>query len=115
MSTRPIRRETLRARLEAGEPLTLVETLAATSYARGHLPGAIDLPPGEARRLAPALFPDRDAEIVLYCASYDCDASSRVAAVLTALGYTNLVEYHGGKADWIAAGLPIEKPEAEAG
>jgi rhodanese-related sulfurtransferase len=27
-----------------------------------------------------------------------------------ALGYTNVREYPGGKQDWIAAGLPMERP-----
>jgi rhodanese-related sulfurtransferase len=109
VSTRPIDREALRAKLDAGEPLVLVETLGSRSYDHGHLPGAINLSANHVHRLAHQLLPDHHAEIVLYCASRECDAAGSVADALTALGYTNLFWYHGGKADWIAAGLPIVK------
>lgn len=112
MSARPISREALLARLEGTDPIILVETLAARSYDHGHLPGAVNLPPDDVRRLASTLLPDREAEIVLYCASYTCDASTVVANELAAMGYTNLFDYHGGKADWMEAGLPIVKSGA---
>lgn len=112
MSARPISREALLARLEGKDPIVLVETLAARSYDHGHLPGAVNLPPDDVRRLASTLLPDREAEIVLYCASYTCDASTVVANELAAMGYTNLFDYHGGKADWMEAGLPIVKSGA---
>jgi rhodanese-related sulfurtransferase len=113
LSARPISREALRDRLEGGAPITLVETLAPRSFDYGHIPGALNLPPDDVRRLAPSLLPDRHAEIVLYCASYTCDASTVVANELAAMGYTNLFDYHGGKADWMEAGLPIVKSGAE--
>lgn len=112
MSARPISRETLLAKLQRDDPVVLVETLGARSYDYGHLPGAVNLPPEDVRRLAATLLPDRHAEIVLYCASFTCDASTVAANELTAMGYTNLYEYHGGKADWMEAGLPIVKSGA---
>jgi rhodanese-related sulfurtransferase len=112
LSARPIRREALLAKLQGDDPVVLVETLGARSYEYGHLPGAVNLPPDDVRRLASTLLPDRGAEIVLYCASYTCDASTVVANELAAMGYTNLFDYHGGKADWTEAGLPIVKSGA---
>jgi rhodanese-related sulfurtransferase len=58
--------------------------------------------------LAPALLPDRSAEIVVYCANAACKNSAIAAARLEALGYTRVSTYHEGKDDWIAAGLPVE-------
>lgn len=63
-----ISRAELKQKLERGDKFTLVETLAPASYQHAHLPGAINLPPGLGGELA-MLLPDKNAEIVLYCAS----------------------------------------------
>ena len=98
----------LRARLESGDPVTLVEALPPMYYEREHLPGAINIPHDEVDALAAERLPDRDAEIVVYCASGPCQNSGIAARRLAALGYTNVSDYHEGKAEWIAAGLPVE-------
>ncbi|HEU4700813.1 MAG TPA: rhodanese-like domain-containing protein [Gemmatimonadales bacterium] len=67
---RTITREELRARLEAGAPLTLVEILPPPMYRAGHLPGAIYIPPAQVRELAPKRLPDKSAPIVVYCAGF---------------------------------------------
>jgi len=58
--------------------------------------------------LAPTLVPDRTSEIVVYCASAACKNSGIAAARLKALGYSRVRTYDEGKADWIAADLPVE-------
>jgi rhodanese-related sulfurtransferase len=47
----------------------LVETLPATAYHHAHLPGAINLPSESVTSLASQVLPDKNAEIVVYCAS----------------------------------------------
>jgi rhodanese-related sulfurtransferase len=47
--------------------VTLVEILPEFRYQESHLPGALNIPPGEVRARAPELLPDKDAEIVVYC------------------------------------------------
>jgi rhodanese-related sulfurtransferase len=105
---RVITLDRLRARLESGDPVTLVEALPPMYYEREHLPGAINIPHDEVDALASELLPDRDAEIVVYCASGPCQNSGIAARRLAALGYANVSDYHEGKAEWIAAGLPVE-------
>lgn len=98
----------LRALLEAGEPISLVEALPPIHYRDGHLPGAVNIPHEDVARRAADLLPDRSAAIVVYCASETC-ANSRIAAArLRGLGYTDVRTYEGGKAAWTAAGLPLE-------
>lgn len=91
----------------------LLETLPAASYAYGHLPGALHLPPDEVQERARALIPRRDTEVVIYCASRTCTAASHALHELDALGYTRVLYYVGGKADWKDAGLPMEIRAAE--
>jgi len=61
-----ITKDELRSLLDR-RAVTLVEILPEFRYRETHLPGAINIPPGEVRERAPALLPDKDAEIVVYC------------------------------------------------
>jgi rhodanese-related sulfurtransferase len=61
--------EELKAKMDRKDGFTLVETLEPAAYESAHLPGALNVPPGRVRELAPRLLPDKDAEIVVYCAS----------------------------------------------
>jgi rhodanese-related sulfurtransferase len=64
-----ISRDELRKKIDRGEQFLLVETLPETAYHHAHLPGALNLPPDKVTVLAPTLLPDKNAEIVVYCAS----------------------------------------------
>lgn len=98
----------LRAALVSPTPPILVEALPAAYYEEAHLPGAINIPHDEVDALAPGLLPDKDASVVVYCASGPCQNSGIAARRLAQLGYTDVRDYHEGKAEWIAAGLPVE-------
>ena len=64
-----ISRDELKEKMERGDRFMLVETLAPTAYQHAHLPGAINMPPDQVEQLAASLLPDKQAEIVVYCAS----------------------------------------------
>lgn len=64
-----ITREALKEKIERREPFVIVETLSTVSFAKGHLPGAVNLPPDRIAELAPSVLPDKAADIVVYCAS----------------------------------------------
>lgn len=99
-----IDREELHRRLDE---LTIVDAQPPKMFQRRHLPNAVNLPRQRVEALAPVLLPDLDAEIVVYCGSWVCRTSDRVAERLRVLGYTNVRIYRGGRADWRRAGLPI--------
>jgi rhodanese-related sulfurtransferase len=103
-----ITRDELWAKVERGDDFILLETLAPETYAYGHLPGALNLPPGEVKRRAHELIPNRDTEVVVYCGNRGCHASTDAANELASLGYTRVLDYLDGKADWKEAGLPME-------
>ncbi|HET9734926.1 MAG TPA: rhodanese-like domain-containing protein [Burkholderiales bacterium] len=100
-----IDRSTLQQRL--GKAI-LVEALPEKYWRDWHLPGARNLPHDQVRQLAPALLPDKSAEIVVYCASATCQNSHIAGRVLEQMGYANVSVYPGGKQDWREAGLPTE-------
>jgi rhodanese-related sulfurtransferase len=107
-----ISRDELRAKLDRGDDLVVLEALPATYFEDAHLPGARNMPHDQVDALAPRLIPSRSTEVVVYCANLPCPNSEIAARRLAALGYTNVREYAEGKEDWIAAGLPIERGAA---
>lgn len=104
-----IDRQELWQRLERRERLTLVEALPEPYYRKAHLPGAVNIPHTRVDELATQLLPDKEAEIVVYCANLACENSEIAARRLTELGYRHVHDYAGGKQDWITAGLPTER------
>ncbi|HSS62842.1 MAG TPA: rhodanese-like domain-containing protein [Gammaproteobacteria bacterium] len=106
--TAKISREELRRKLDAGEDFVLVEALPRKYWAKGHIPGALNLPHDQIDALAPELLPDKNREVVVYCASTACQNSEIAATTLTRLGYKKVHEYVEGKADWEAAGYLLE-------
>ena len=63
-----ISREELQEKMGRGEDFVLLEALPEKSYRRSHLPGAINLPPGQTDQ-AEELIPRKETEVVVYCAS----------------------------------------------
>lgn len=96
----------LHRKIEGGEQFVLVDALAPMSFAHSHLPGAINLPP---ERVDAKRIPDKDAEIVVYCANPECESSIETGRRLIALGYPNVRHYAGGKDEWREAGLTLER------
>jgi hypothetical protein len=62
-----ISREELKEKMDRGEDLVVVDTMAEMYYRHSHLPGAINLPVEEVGERAPELVPDKDADIIVYC------------------------------------------------
>jgi rhodanese-related sulfurtransferase len=67
--TATIGREELKAKIDSGGDVVLVETLDPEYYEDAHLPGAVNLPLDRIGQLAPEILLDKDAEIVVYCMS----------------------------------------------
>jgi rhodanese-related sulfurtransferase len=59
----------LKTKLERKDKVTVVETLAPERYREAHIPGALNIPPERIRELAPAMLPDKNAEIITYCSN----------------------------------------------
>jgi rhodanese-related sulfurtransferase len=103
-----ITRDELKALLDGGEAVTVVEALPEKYYLHAHLPGAVRLNNDEVEARAAGVLADKAARIVVYCASITCENSHKAAALLDGLGYGDVSVYAEGKADWVAAGYPVE-------
>ena len=108
-----ISRDELKEKISRGDDFELVEVLAEEHFEEFHLPGAINLPGDQLRERASEVIPDKDKEVVVYCASPACQASPRAARLLADMGYTNVKDYAGGKQHWKEGGLPVEETAAQ--
>ncbi|HUQ01195.1 MAG TPA: rhodanese-like domain-containing protein [Kofleriaceae bacterium] len=107
-----ISRIDLAAALQGPNPPVLFEALPLRYWVDGHLPGAVALPPDELTPRLAALALDRTKPVVVYCASSTCANSHQVATKMAQLGYADVRVYEGGKADWVDAGLGLDRAVA---
>ena len=51
----------------------------------------------------------KNDKIVVYCAKYACQASTRAAKTLLKMGYRKILDFKAGKRGWLHSGLDLEK------
>jgi len=109
-----ISRDELTEKIARHDHFRLVEVSPEAEYHHAHLPGAINMPPGQIASLALKRLRDRNAEIVVYSDGSESHPSEVAARELAEHGYTHVRDYAAGKEDWIDTGLPIETDETKA-
>jgi rhodanese-related sulfurtransferase len=97
----------VKARLDAGEKMLLVDVREESEWNAGHLPGAIHLGKGVIERDIETKVPDPAAPIILYCGGGF--RSALAADNLQKMGYTNVISMDGGYRGWSDKGLPVVK------
>jgi rhodanese-related sulfurtransferase len=99
--------EQLLDKINKKEKFRLVDVLLPSSYKKWHIPSAINVQIDEIDKKAPELL-DLNDEIIVYCASFECQSSARAANRLAELGYNNIKNYEGGKREWDEKNFPKE-------
>jgi len=107
---RTISARDLKQRLDKTPELLLLNVLPIEDFEKEHIPGSSNIPEKEADFLKKVekLAGKNDREIVVYCASKDCETSPRAARELTAAGFTNVTDFEGGMKEWKLAGFEVE-------
>ena len=95
------------------EPVVVVDGRSAEAYAREHIPGAVNLPHRELSAETTASL-DRSRLYVCYCDGIGCNASTKTALKLLALGF-EVRELMGGLDWWKRDGYATEGIGAQAG
>ena len=90
------------------EKFKLVEVLEEEEFKKGHIPGAINIPLDKLEVLANIHLKKTDT-IIVYCASYVCQASTKAARNLLKMGYRKTLDYKAGKKGWLHTGYELEK------
>jgi molybdopterin/thiamine biosynthesis adenylyltransferase/rhodanese-related sulfurtransferase len=97
----------LKRRLDAGEPLVLVDVRDPDEYRDGFIEPATNISRGFLEFRVAGAAADPATPIVLYCQS---GLRSMLAAkVLKDLGYENVTNLQGGFQKWAQSGLPVVK------
>jgi sulfur-carrier protein adenylyltransferase/sulfurtransferase len=94
--------------LKQKQPPTLIDVRESDEYNDGYIPGATWIPRGKLELRIEDAVPDRDQEVVLYCAGGN--RSALAAKSLKELGYSRVSSLAGGYGAWKRAGLPTLKP-----
>jgi rhodanese-related sulfurtransferase len=95
----------VKAKLDRGETLILVDVREESEFAKDHLPGAIHLSKGVIERDIEAKVPDLNAPLVLYCGGGY--RSALAADNLQKMGYKNVLSMAGGIRAWREKGFPL--------
>ena len=97
----------IKARLDRGEKVNLVDVREESEWAQGHLPDARHLSKGVIERDIETAVPDKNTELVLYCGGGF--RSTLAADNLQKMGYTNVLSMDGGWRGWNEANYPTKK------
>src|SRR6476659_1107229 len=84
----------LKGRLDKGEKPVIIDVREDGEWAKGHIPGARHLGRGVIERDIEKLFPDPNAELLLYCGGGF--RSVLACESLQKMGYKNAVSVDGG-------------------
>ena len=107
---REVTPEEVKAKIAAGEKPVLLDVREQEEVAQGVVPGARLLGRGHFESKAEDVVPDKDAEVVVYCATGV--RSVFAARTLAELGYTNAVSMAGGFVRWRDLGYDFTVPRS---
>src|SRR5687767_1593221 len=94
--------------LAESKKAVIIDVNGSESYAKGHVPGALDYAAIKAN-LADALPKDKNTPIVAYCGGPKCKAYQAAATAAEKLGYKNIKHMSAGISGWKEAGQKMEK------
>jgi sulfur-carrier protein adenylyltransferase/sulfurtransferase len=92
---------------ESSSPV-FVDVRDRNEWDEGHIPGAVHVPRGNLESRIESAVPDRDAEVVVYCASGS--RSAFAAKTLEELGYESVSSLTGGFNEWKRSGFGFDLP-----
>ena len=93
-----------------GNGVTLIDVRESEEWDRGHIPGAVHVPRGYLESRVEGAVSDRDAPVVIYCASGQRSALA-AHTLKQLLGYTDVRSMTGGITLWKDRGYKVEVPK----
>ena len=101
----PISRQQLEQMNETKkQDFVLINVLPPAAFNKAHIRTSINIPVdrNDFEEMAELACGNKDRDIVVYCANFDCDASKKAAEKLDAAGFDRVFDYEGGTEDWLA-------------
>ncbi|MEI7613874.1 MAG: rhodanese-like domain-containing protein [Betaproteobacteria bacterium] len=118
----------LKAMLDAGKAMVLVDTMPESNFVKEHIPGAVNflfpVPRMNAwdsketagkteAEYAALLGTDKAIPVVIYCGFVNCTRSDNGAVWARKLGFSKVYRVPGGLFAWRGAKFPLEAGKAE--
>jgi rhodanese-related sulfurtransferase len=97
----------LSQKIGAKEDVNIIDVRAQEDYAKGHIPGAINLPSDMWHTLEGL---KKDTINIVYCYDQTCHLAAAAAVEFTSKGYP-VMEMEGGFATWQGKGYAVGKKE----
>jgi rhodanese-related sulfurtransferase len=91
--------------LKSNENIVVVDVREAEDFAKGHVPGALNLPPEKWDTLEGV---SRDKTHIFYCYTQACHLAAQACVKFANRGY-QVMELEGGFTGWKAAELDVER------
>ena len=104
-SFQSISKKELKKKMDQNEDFQIVNVLPPEHHNLGLIKGSLKIPVSELEKRQEEL--DKSKEVVVYCASHECNASRDAAKKLAQLGF-NVRAYEGGIKEWKESGFPTE-------
>lgn len=99
----------LKKKIDAGEPLLLINALSPIEHDELHIAGSINIPSSQVKADNPKLPADKSKLLIFYCKGPKCSKSRKAAKIAMDLGYTNVLVYNEGLPAWAKRGYPLAK------
>lgn len=98
-------------RLMNADDAVVIDVSGSADYAKGHILGAINLPPSKIEAGNQQLVKYKDKPVLLYCKNGQ--VSPQMAAKLVGMGFSSVAVLKGGLAQWRADQQPVTKASAK--
>lgn len=92
----------LKQKKQENPDVLLINTLDQEHFAKTRIPDAINVPQSEPNFVEQVKQKagTKDAEIVVYCASSECDSSTKAAQKLEQAGFSHVYDFEAGAKGW---------------
>jgi rhodanese-related sulfurtransferase len=100
----------LKQKMDAHEPLILIDALSSIEHNELAIAGSINIPSSKVTADNPLMPADKSTLLIFYCKGPKCSKSKDAADRALALGYTNVMVYNDGLPDWAKNRYPVETP-----
>ena len=101
----------LKEKIDSGDDFEFIDVLDKSSFESKHIPKSKSIPLNELGDRSDQELPDKDNEVIVYCASTECQASPNAAKKLEEMGYTNVVDFDSGLDGWQEAGYEFDSKD----
>ncbi len=105
----------LKKMLDKKQMFYFINVLSNEKYNKKHIPNSINIPVESEnfKEIILETIDNKDSLIVVYCWSFECQASPRAGEILEHLGYTNVFDFEGGVEEWEEKGFELIERKKE--